>query len=90
MTARTSGVRRSDNSDEAEAFAQRQAAAPALTLTGGQVGALRHDITDALAFAKSERRIASNHARRLRLDGVISSLTAALAALLPAAKKPEA
>jgi hypothetical protein len=77
MTTRASGVRRTDNSDEAEASGRAWAAAPA-GLTNAEVLTLKSALVNAKHFAQRERRVASGNARRLRLDGLLADLAPAL------------
>jgi hypothetical protein len=77
MTARAGGVRRTDNSDEAEAAGRTWAAAPS-GLSNADALTLKSALVNARTFAHSERRNAAGNARRLRLDGLLADLAAAL------------
>jgi hypothetical protein len=77
MTARAGGVRRTDNSDEAEAAGRAWAAASA-GLTNAEALTLKSALVNAKHFAQSESRVASGNARRLRLDGLLADLAPAL------------
>jgi hypothetical protein len=72
------GVRRTDNSDEAAAAMRALEEAPALTLTGAELRTIRAALAEAGAYAARQRRRARNRSDELSAQNLLDAVAPAV------------